>query len=219
MRIAAFLYRACGRPAPYYADYPLRLILWKPVRKWLNVVVIPNIVFTRLRVALYRFIGYRIGRHVFIGMKCYLDDVDPALTTIEDNVVISYGTYFAVHGLDQRHTPIHIKENAYVGMRCTIVSGKHGVTIGRNAVIGAGSLVHKSVPDNVVAAGCPARVLRTRKMQPWDEGVDGGQPRGTRSPRNERRRSERSRDWRGVLGEEPREELRHDEAVRPENRL
>ena len=177
MRIAALLYRAVGRPVPYYADYPLALILWKPIRKWLNVVVIPNVVFTRLRVALYRLIGFRIGRHVFIGMKCYLDDVEPALTTIEDNVVISYGTYFAIHGLDQGHTPIHIRENAYVGMRCTIVSGKHGVTIGRNAVVGAGSLVHESIPDDVVAAGCPARIIRARNPQAGDRDVNGGTDR------------------------------------------
>ena len=119
----------------------------------------------RLRVALYRLVGFKIGRKVFIGMKCYLDDVDPGLITIEDNATVSYGTYFAVHGLDQKHTPIHIKENAYIGMRCTIVSGKNGITIGRNAVIGAGSLVNQSVPDNAVAVGCPIRITGTRDAE------------------------------------------------------
>jgi len=218
MRIAKLLYQMRGRPVPYYAEYPLRLIVWKPVRKWLNVVLIPNIVFTRLRVALYRLIGYRIGRHVFIGMKCYLDDVDPALTTIDHNAVISYGTYFAVHGPGQNHTPIHIKENAYICMRCTIVSGREGVTIGRNAVIGAGSLVHQSIPDNAVAAGCPARVLKIREteagppdrdMEPWDR---------TRSPQHERR-SQRGRHRRRVLGQESGQELRHDETLHVEDRL
>lgn len=160
MRIARLMYRLRGKPVPYYADYPLWLILWKPVRKWLNVVLIPNVVFTRLRVALYRLIGYRIGRNVFIGMKCYLDDVDPAMTTIDDGAVISYGTYFAVHGPNQKHAPIHIMEKAYIGMRCTIVAGRDGVTIGPNALIGAGSLVNQSIPANAVAAGSPVRVLR-----------------------------------------------------------
>lgn len=165
MRIARLLYKIRGKDVPYYADYPLWLIIWKPMRKWLNVVLIPNIVSARLRVALYRLIGFRIGRNVFIGMKCYMDDVDPALTTVGDNAVISYGTYFAVHGLDQEHTPIHIGENAYIGMRCTVISGKSGITIGRNAVIGAGSLVNQSVPDNAVAVGCPIRITGTRDAE------------------------------------------------------
>jgi len=169
MLITRWLYRIRGKPVPYYADYPLWLIIWKPVRKWLNVVLIPNVVSTRVRMALYRLIGFKIGRNVFIGMKCYMDDMDPAMTTLEDNVTVSYGTYFAVHGLGQGHTPIHIKENAYIGMRCTIVSGKRGITIGRNTVIGAGSLVNKSVPDRAVAAGCPIRVIR---MRDEDEAAD-----------------------------------------------
>jgi acetyltransferase-like isoleucine patch superfamily enzyme len=160
MGLARFLYKVRGKPVPYYANYPLWLIVWKPVRKWLNVVLIPNIVSARLRVALYRLVGFKIGRNVFIGMKCYLDDVDPAMTTIEDNVVISYGTYFAVHGLDQEHTPIVIKESAYIGMRCTIISGRQGITIGRSAVIGAASLVNKSVPDGATAAGCPTQIIK-----------------------------------------------------------
>jgi acetyltransferase-like isoleucine patch superfamily enzyme len=172
MRIARLWYKIRGQDVPYYADYPLWLIIWKPIRKWLNVVLIPNIVSTRLRVALYRLIGFRIGKNVFIGMKCYLDDVDPALTTIEDNAVISYGTYFAVHGPDQDHTPIHIKERAYIGMRCTVISGKDGITVGRNAVIGAGSLVNASVPDDAVAVGCPIRITGTREDKPPDPGRD-----------------------------------------------
>jgi acetyltransferase-like isoleucine patch superfamily enzyme len=169
MKIARMLYRMSGRPVPYYADYPLWLIVWKPIRKWLNVVVIPNIVSTRLRVFLYRRIGFRIGRNVFIGMKCYLDDIDPAMTTIEDDAVISYGTYFATHGPNQKHAPIHIGQGAYIGMRCTIVAGRDGVTVGRNALIGAGSLVNKSIPDEAVAAGSPVRVLRMRQDEAEDD--------------------------------------------------
>ena len=169
MRLMRWLYRTRGKDVPYYADYPLWLIIWKPIRKWLNVVVIPNIVSTRLRVALYRLIGFKIGKNVFIGMKCYMDDVDPAMTTIEDNVTISYGTYFAVHGLDQAHTPIRIEEQAYIGMRCTILSGRNGVVIGRRAVIGAGSLVNRSVPDDAVAAGCPIRIIKRHERNSPDD--------------------------------------------------
>jgi acetyltransferase-like isoleucine patch superfamily enzyme len=160
MRIVKYIYRLMGKPVPYYADYPLRLIVWKPIRKFFNVVIIPNVVSARLRVVMYRILGFKIGKNVFIGMKCYMDDVEPSKTIIEDDVTISYGTYFAVHGRGQRHTTIRVKKNAYIGMRCNILSGEEGVTIGENAVIGAGSLVNKSVPDNAVAVGCPIKVLR-----------------------------------------------------------
>ncbi len=176
MGLARFLYKVRGKPVPYYANYPLWLIVWKPMRKWLNVVLIPNVVSSRLRVMLYRLVGFRIGRNVFIGMKCYMDDVDPAMTTIEDNVAISYGTYFAVHGLDQEHTPIVIKESAYIGMRCTLISGKQGITIGRNAVIGAASLVNKSVPDGATAAGCPIQIIKASDPESLRESVNESEP-------------------------------------------
>jgi len=161
MILAKLFYRIRGKPVPYYAEYPLWVIVWKPIRKFINVVIIPNVASTRLRVLMYKMLGYRIGRNVFIGMKCYMDDMDPSKTIIEDNAVISYGTYFATHGKWQGHTPIHIKRNAYIGMRCNILSGEKGITIGENSIIGAGSLVNKSVPDGVLAAGCPARIIRT----------------------------------------------------------
>jgi acetyltransferase-like isoleucine patch superfamily enzyme len=155
-----WFYKLLGKPVPYYAKYPLWLILWKPLRKFLNVVIIPNIPFTKLRVSLYRVIGYRIGKNVFIGMKCYLDDVDPKFITIGDNVVISYEVKFAVHGLNQSHTPIHLEKGAYIGMGAILVAGKNGITIGEKAVIGAGSVVTSSIPAGGIAVGVPARVIR-----------------------------------------------------------
>ncbi|MGA2065615.1 MAG: acyltransferase [Thermoguttaceae bacterium] len=152
-------YKLRRRPVPYYAEHPLWLLLWKPWRKFLNVVIIPSIPFNCLRILLYRLIGFKIGRHVFIGMRCYLDDVDPGKTTIEDNVQISYGCYFAVHGTQQGHTSIVIQEGTYVGMRAIVISGKNGIVIGRNCTVSAGALVHQSLPDGSTAAAVPARVI------------------------------------------------------------
>ena len=157
--IEQFYSKVLKKDTPYYAKYSLGLILWKPIRKYLNVVIIPNIPFTNLRVSLYRLIGFTIGENVFIGMKCYMDDMDPSKTIISDNVTISYGTYFACHGKNQGHTTIHIKKGAYIGMRCNILSGKEGIVIGEKSIIGAGSLVNSSVPDNVKVVGVPIRVL------------------------------------------------------------
>ena len=160
MLLLELYYKLFNKPVPYYAKFPFWLIIWKPIRKYFNVVLIPNIPFAGIRRWLYRnLIGYNIGKKVFIGMKCYLDDLEPKKTVIEDNAVISYGCYFSLHGINQEHTFIHIKEKAYLGMRVTDVAGKDGSVIGRNAIIGAASLVNRNIPDDVIAVGVPARVI------------------------------------------------------------
>lgn len=55
--------------------------------------------------------------------------------------------------------PVSIGENVWIGINVTIVGP---VTIGNNVVIGAGSVVLKDIPDNAIAAGVPARVLRIK---------------------------------------------------------
>jgi len=145
---------------PYYAKYSLVTIIWKPIRKYLNVVIIPNVPFSRLRVALYRLIGFQIGKNVFIGMKCYMDDMAIKNTIIEENVTISYGCYFACHGKGQGHTMIKIQKGAYIGMRSNIISGKTGITIGEQSIVGAGSLVNQNIPDAVTAVGVPVKIVK-----------------------------------------------------------
>ena len=55
--------------------------------------------------------------------------------------------------------PVRLGDRVWVGCRTIILKG---VTIGDDAVIGAGSVVTKDVPENVVAAGNPCRVIRSR---------------------------------------------------------
>ena len=160
MFLAELFYKLRNKPVPYYAKYPFWLIIWKPVRKYLNVVLIPNIPFTTVRILLYRsIIGYKIGKNVFIGMKCYLDDLEPKSTVIDNNVTISYGCYFALHGVNQSHSFIHIKQEAYIGMRTNIIAGDEGIIIGKNSIIGAASLVNKNIPDNAKAFGVPVKIV------------------------------------------------------------
>ncbi len=159
MYLAEQFYRVIlKKEPPYYASYSLITIVWKPIRKYLNVVIIPNVPFTNLRVAMYRWIGFNIGKNVFIGMKCYLDDVAVEKLSIGENVTISYGCYFASHGKNQRHMPICIEKGAYIGMRCNLLAGKEGIVVGENSIIGAGSLVNKTIPPNMTAMGIPAKV-------------------------------------------------------------
>lgn len=140
-----------------------RKSLWQKIkaffRKWMSARVIPYIVINRWRIFFYRLCGYNIGKNVFIGMRCYLDDLEPGMFTVEDNCSISYGVFFSCHGPTQVHTPITIKKGAYVGMRANVISGRYGVTIGENAIIGAGTLVNKDIPAGATAVGVPCRIL------------------------------------------------------------
>lgn len=131
-------------------------------RKWLSAKIIPHMVLNGWRIFFYRLCGYNIGKNVFIGMRCYLDDLEPHMLTVEDNAIISYGVFFACHGYGQQHMPITIKKGAYVGMRSSIISGKTGVTIGENAVVGACTLVNKDIPSGATAVGVPCRIIKTR---------------------------------------------------------
>lgn len=66
--------------------------------------------------------GFKIGKGTFIGMRCYLDDMYYDLLRIGENVIISYGVYFAYHGKGQEHLPITVDDGAYIGMRASIIS-------------------------------------------------------------------------------------------------
>ena len=92
MKLLKFAYEKIkGKPAPYYYNYSILTIIGKPIRKWVTNVIAPNCVFNNIRILLYRLCGFKIGKHVFIGMHCYLDDMCYDLVTIGNNVIISPG--------------------------------------------------------------------------------------------------------------------------------
>lgn len=106
----------------------------------------------------------RIGKNVFINFDCTFLDLGGI--TIEDGVLIAPGVSLLSEGHPvspgERHAlipaPIHIKKNAWIGARATILQG---VTIGENAVVAAGAVVSKDVPDNAIVGGIPAKIIKS----------------------------------------------------------
>ena len=168
MKLLKFAYEKIkGQPAPYYYNYSMLTVIKKPIRKWVAQRLAPNCVFNNIRILLYRLCGFKIGKHVFIGMKCYLDDMCYDFLSIGDNVIISYGVYFACHGRNQGHYPIRVEDKAYIGMRANIISKnvdgtENGVCIGEGAVVGACALVNRNVPPGATAVGIPCRIIESK---------------------------------------------------------
>ena len=73
----------------------MKKTIWQKVkaffRKWMSAKIIPHMVLNGWRIFFYRLCGYNIGKNVFIGMRCYLDDLEPHMFTVEDDCIISYG--------------------------------------------------------------------------------------------------------------------------------
>ncbi|MDZ7725181.1 MAG: DapH/DapD/GlmU-related protein [candidate division KSB1 bacterium] len=103
--------------------------------------------------------GNKIGNHVRIHSLCFLE-----MVTIEDHVFVGPNVVFT----DDPHPMkcprykdclggVTVKRLARIGANSTILPG---VTIGENTLIGAGSVVTKDVPDNMVVAGAPAKIVK-----------------------------------------------------------
>ena len=111
------------------------------------------------------------GSHISIGDCTYINFnltvLDEAPVTIGSHVFIGPGCSLltAVHPLDvqernkgiEKALPITIGDNVWLGGNVTVLPG---VSIGEGSVIGAGSVVTRSVPPHTVCAGNPARIIR-----------------------------------------------------------
>lgn len=103
-----------------------------------------------------------VGKNVFANHNLTVMSV--GTVTIEEGVMLApeVGIFTVNHepkNIRVIYTKeILIKKNAWIGARVSILPG---VTIGENAIVGTGSIVTKDIPDNCVAVGNPARVIKT----------------------------------------------------------
>lgn len=113
-----------------------------------------------------------IQKNATIGKNCKISSHTFICegVTIEDDVFVGHNVSFindkfprATRGgrlateEDWTVEPTRVRRGASIGTSCTILSN---ITIGRNSIIGAGSVVTRDIPDDVIAAGNPCRVLR-----------------------------------------------------------
>lgn len=105
----------------------------------------------------------QFGKNVFVNAGCHFQDQGGI--TIGDNSLIGHCVVLATlnHGLEANKrswiypAPIVIGENVWIGSHSTILQG---VTIGKNSIIAAGSVVTKDVAENSIVAGVPAHFVK-----------------------------------------------------------
>ena len=116
-----------------------------------------------LRNLKYRFKGYDIHPSVILERKIHLDRLYPKGVHIGANCLIASGSTILSHDHCKRvdNQPLlldtHIGRNCFVAVNSTILPG---ITIGDEVIVGAGSVVTKDVPSNVIVAGNPAKIIR-----------------------------------------------------------
>lgn len=122
----------------------------------------------------YRALGAKIGDNVELiePVSPVIFSSEPYLVSIGKGTTVSFDTVFVTHdGATRvlRHLPggdkdtslygkITVGENCFIGCRSVILPN---VEIGDNVIIGAGSVVNRSIPSNTVAAGNPCRIICT----------------------------------------------------------
>ena len=101
--------------------------------------------------------GLELGYKTDIGAFSYINAKYGVI--LEDLVQIgSHCSLYSISTIDNQSGKVHLKENCKIGSHSTIMPN---VTIGKNSIIGAHRLVLEDIPDNVVAFGVPAKVIRS----------------------------------------------------------
>lgn len=146
----------------FYHGYP------KPIRYVVKFCI--AVVFRFAPVRCSKWLGVRMGNNVRVyGGQPGMWGTEPYLISFGNNVFITSGCTFLTHDGGtlilrsevpdlELTAPISVGNDVYFGIRVIVMPG---VTIGSRVIIGAGSIVTKDIPDNSVAVGVPARVIKS----------------------------------------------------------
>lgn len=139
---------------------PLRM--WRKL--WLGLATFPMLPQHRAKVL--KLGGVKISGRALIYGGVLIDTVAPDKVFIGNNVAITAGTKILTHYLDPSRPgrmfcigEVHIEDDVFIGVNVIICNS---VTIGKGAIIGAGSIVTKDIPPYQVWAGNPARFIKER---------------------------------------------------------
>ena len=159
-------------PDMYFTHW---LLFFKPIRLWYQKRILKERIGKNSEIRPYSILsGYNnivIGENVIIpeGVRLVTDPSDNKKIIIGNSVLFgpNVAIYATTHSFQNPQIPIKdqplrnaqtvIKSGCWIGINVVILPG---VTIGCNSVIAANSVVTRDIPDNVVAGGCPAKIIK-----------------------------------------------------------
>jgi acetyltransferase-like isoleucine patch superfamily enzyme len=97
-----------------------------------------------------------IERNVFIGANCVVVDSYMHLIDSEERI--------SMRSAGIATAPVRLEEKVWLGMNVVVLKS---VTLGRNTVVGAGAVVSRSLPPNVIAAGNSAKIIKMLNALSW----------------------------------------------------
>jgi acetyltransferase-like isoleucine patch superfamily enzyme len=130
-----------------------------PLRVCLNFAVIYACRFLpslRLKNALYRLLGMKVGKDVSVGLMAMFDIFFPELIEIGDNTVIGYDATILAHEYlvdEWRRGRVKIGRDVMIGANSTVLAG---VSIGDGAMVSACTLVNRDIQAGAFVGGVPA---------------------------------------------------------------
>ena len=99
---------------------------------------------------------FELGYKTDIGAFTYINARNGVI--IEDFVQIgSHCSIYSMSTIDNKQGKVKLKKNCRIGSHCVVMPG---VTVGENSIVGAFSFVNKDIPDDVIATGVPAKMIK-----------------------------------------------------------
>jgi acetyltransferase-like isoleucine patch superfamily enzyme len=137
---------------------------WKVVKNFIVIQIARYTPFLPVKNWLYRtFLGMKVGEHTAFALMVMLDIMFPEKIRVGENSVIGYNTTILAHEYlikEYRLGDVEIGSGVMIGANTTILPG---VVIGDGAIISAGTLVHRDVPEGAFVGGNPMRVIYTKE--------------------------------------------------------
>ena len=137
---------------------------WKVVKNFIVIQLARYTPFLGMKNWLYRtFLQMKVGKHTSFALMVMPDVMFPEKISVGRNTVIGYNTTILAHEYlinEYRLGEVVIGDEVLIGANSTILPG---LTIGNGAIVSAGTLVHKDVPEGAFVGGNPMRVIYTKE--------------------------------------------------------
>ncbi len=137
---------------------------WKVVKNFVVIQLARYTPFLGMKNWLYRtFLHMKVGKHTSFALMVMPDVMFPEKISVGMNTVIGYNTTILAHEYlihEYRLGEVIIGDEVLIGANSTILPG---LSIGNGAIVSAGTLVHKDVPEGAFVGGNPMKIIYTKE--------------------------------------------------------